>query len=98
MVKHYIIWKMKEEIQDKTARAKEIKLALEGLVGKIDGLIEMKILIDKFDSSAGDVMMDSTFKDFDSLCAYQKHPLHVEIASGLVRPSMNLRLSFDCEE
>jgi hypothetical protein len=42
-------------------------------------------------------MMDSTFKDFDSLSAYQKHPLHVEIASGLVRPSMIQRLSFDCE-
>ena len=97
MVKHYIIWKMKDEVENKSARANEIKLALEGLVGKIEGLVEMKILTEKFDCSSGDVMMDSTFKDFDSLSAYQKHPLRVEIASGLVRPSMVQRLSFDCE-
>ena len=36
-----------------------------------------------------------TFLDFAALCAYQKHPLHVAIADGLVRPVMAQRLSFD---
>ena len=44
MVKHMIIWKMKEEVADKAATAAAIKAALEGLVGKIDGLLEMHIL------------------------------------------------------
>ena len=98
MVKHMIIWKLKDEIQDKEMLASKIKSSLEGLNGKIEGLIEMKILTEKFSSSAGDIMMDSTFKDEDALIYYQNHPLHKEIANGLVRPSVQTRLSFDYQE
>lgn len=97
MVKHMIIWKMKEDVDDKAHRRLEIKNALEGLVGKIEGLLEMHILIDKLPSSSGDVMMDSAFTDREALDLYQKHPLHQEIANELVRPSMMQRLSFDYE-
>lgn len=97
MVKHMIIWKMKDEVADKAATAARIKAALEGLVGKIDGLLEMHILTECYACSAGDVMMDSTLADYAALEAYQKHPLHVEIANGLVRPVMSQRLSFDYE-
>ena len=97
MVKHMIIWKFKDEVADKAAAAKVIKTALEGLVGKINGLLEMHILTERFDCSAGDVMMDSSFVDAAALDFYQKHPLHQEIANGLVRPAMQARLSFDYE-
>ena len=97
MVKHMIIWKLKDEIADKKTRAIEIKMALEGLVGKIDGLLEMKILTEGFDSSSGDIMMDSTFTSNDALKDYQKSPLHQAVANGLVRPSVQARLSFDYE-
>lgn len=97
MVKHVIIWKMNDEIADKEATARQIKTALEGLVGKIDGLLSMSILTDCYPCSAGDVMMDSSFESLAALEAYQKHPLHVEIANGLVRPAMSQRLSFDYE-
>lgn len=97
MVKHMIIWKMKDEIEDKAAAKTAIKEALEGLVGKIDGLTEMKILTEGFDCSAGDLMMDSTLVSRTALDAYQKHPLHQEVANNLVRPNMSQRLSFDYE-
>lgn len=97
MVKHMIIWKFKDELENKASAAVEIKTALEGLVGKIDGLLEMHILTEGFASSAGDVMMDSSFVDAAALDFYQKHPLHQEIANGLVRPAMQQRLSFDYE-
>ena len=97
MVKHMIIWKFKDELENKSERAAEIKAALEGLVGKIDGLLEMRILIERYECSAGDVMMDSTFENKEALDLYQSHPLHKEIANGLVRPSMQERLSFDFE-
>jgi len=97
MVKHMIIWKMKDEVADKAATATAIKTALEGLVGRIDGLLEMHILTDCYPCSAGDVMMDSCFADFGALERYQKHPLHVAVADGLVRPVMCQRLSFDYE-
>ena len=97
MVKHMIVWKFKDELADKAARAQEIKAALEGLVGKIEGLTEMHILTEGMPCSSGDLMMDSTFDSAEALAAYQKHPLHVAVADGLVRPSMASRLSFDYE-
>ena len=96
MVKHMIIWRLKDGI-DKDARAKEIKVALEGLYGKIDGLLKMEIIIDKISSSSGDIMMDSEFTDNNALIAYQSNPLHQAVANGLVRPSVDVRLSFDYE-
>ena len=97
MVKHRIIWKLKDGLADKTKTAAGIKVALEGLVGQIEGLMEMHILTECLPASSGDLMMDSTFKDEAALEAYQKHPLHVEIATGLVRPAVTERLSFDYE-
>ncbi|MBR6794435.1 MAG: Dabb family protein [Clostridia bacterium] len=97
MVKHMIIWKMKEDIADKAAKKAEIKAALEGLVGQIDGLLEMKILTEGFDCSAGDLMMDSTLTTKEALDAYQKNPLHQAVANTFVRPNMEARLSFDYE-
>ena len=98
MVKHMIIWKLKDEIIDKESVIKNIKVALEGLNGKIEGLKEMNILTEKFCSSSGDVMMDSTFTDEEALKFYQNHPLHKEIANTLVRPFVQTRLSFDYQE
>ncbi|MBO4940370.1 MAG: Dabb family protein [Clostridia bacterium] len=97
MVKHMIIWKFKDELENKKQRAQEIKTALEGLVGKIDGLVAMHILTEKLPCSSGDIMMDSTFETADALANYQKHPLHQEVANGLVCPSMQQRFSFDYE-
>ena len=97
MVKHMIIWKMKEDIADKAPKKAEIKAALEGLVGQIDGLLEMKILTEGFDCSAGDLMMDSTLTTKEALDAYQKNPLHQAVANTFVRPNMEARLSFDYE-
>ena len=97
MVKHMIVWKLKDDIENKEATALNIKSALEGLVGKIDGLTKMEIIIDKLPSSSGDIMMDSEFESNDALIAYQQHPLHVEITNGIVRPSVSARLSLDYE-
>ena len=69
----------------------------EGLVGKIEGLIEMHILTEGLPSSSGDLMMDSSFASVEALSVYQTHPLHVAIADGLVRPRMASRLSYDYE-
>ena len=70
---------------------------LEGLVGKIKGLREMKIVIDPLSTSNGDILMDSTFDDAASLAVYQKHFLHLEIANSLVSPATEVRLCVDYE-
>ena len=97
MVKHQIIWKFKDGIEKTDQVAQAIKTALEGLVGKIEGLTQMHILTNPFPVSSGDIMMDSTFTDKQALDNYQTHPLHQEIANGLVCPVMAQRLSFDYE-
>ncbi len=97
MVKHIIIWKLKSDLENPARQTLIIKSELESLVGKIDGLLEMKILTNPFPCSAGDIMMDSTFTDKQALDNYQKHPLHQAIANEIVRPAMEQRLSFDYE-
>ena len=97
MVKHMIIWKFKEEIPNKEAQKAAIKEALEGLVGKIEGLLSMTIHTAPLPSSNGDLMMDSVFESEKALLAYRDHPLHVEIADTLVHPFMASRLALDYE-
>ncbi len=97
MVKHIIIWSLKEDIKDKAELINKIKVELEGLVGKIDGLLEMKIISGGLPSSKGDFMLDSTFTDAAALNAYAVHPDHVKIADGLVRPNVSARACYDYE-
>ena len=96
MVKHMIIWKLKEGVDAAAVKA-AIKAELEGLVGKIDGLLSMKIETDGFACSAGDLLMDSSFESLAALEAYQSHPAHQAVANGLVRPNVETRLSYDYE-
>lgn len=97
MVKHMIIWSLKEDLKNKEAVKAQIKAELEGLVGKIDGLLSMEILTEGFPGSASDLMMDSSFESKAALDAYQAHPAHQAIANGLVRPNVTGRASFDYE-
>lgn len=96
MVKHMIIWSLKDDIDKESVKA-EIKKQLEDLVGKIDGLLEMKIITNGLPSSKGDLLMDSTFESNDALKAYAAHPLHVAIADGIVRPNTATRAAYDYE-
>lgn len=98
MVKHVIIWKLHDTVANKEKMKQDIKVALEGLAGKIDGLEQMLILTDNLPASSGDLMMDSLFRDSDALKNYQEHPLHLEVANGLIRPNVAVRLSFDFEK
>lgn len=99
MVKHVIIWTLKDGLS--AERKAEIKITakknLEALVGKIDGLIDMKIQIDLFPSSSGEMMLDSTFESYDALKNYATHPAHQEVANRDVRPFIATRSCMDFE-
>lgn len=97
MVKHMIIWKIKDECENKALVKESIKRELEALTGKIDGLVEMQILTQGLSSSSGDLMMNSLFESEQALKAYQKHPSHQYVANTFVRPNVCQRLSFDYE-
>jgi hypothetical protein len=98
MVKHIILWQLKEDIADKAAVKAGIKAGLEGLKGRIPGLIDIRVRTEGLASSNADVMLDSTFADAASLKGYATHPEHVKVADGKVRPFTRTRLCLDFEE
>lgn len=100
MVKHIILWTLKPELseEEKTNVRKGIKEGLESLKGKIPGLVEIKVNASgRLDSSTADLMLDSTFETKEALKAYSKHPEHVAVADGKVRPYTSARSCLDFE-
>lgn len=99
MVKHIILWQLKDELtaEEKAEVKKGIKEGLEGLAGKIPGLTEIKVQIEGLASSNAEVMLDSTFEDEAALKGYATHPEHVAVADGKVRPYTKTRLCLDFE-
>lgn len=99
MVKHVILWTLKEEYSEdeKKEIKKGIKEGLEGLMGQIPGMIDIKVNIEPLASSNCDLMLDSSFEDEDSLKGYAVHPAHVAVANGKVRPFTASRVCLDYE-
>ena len=99
MVKHVILWQLKDELSEesKAAVKEDIKAGLEGLAGKIPGLIEIHVNTEGLASSNADVMLDSSFEDEESLKGYAVHPAHVAVADGVVRPNTKSRVCMDFE-
>ncbi len=99
MVKHMIIWNLKEDLSDeqKAQIKKEMKESLEDLKGKVPGLLDIKVCIEPLASSNGDVMLDSTLESEEALKAYAVHPVHVEVANTKVRPFTASRSCMDYE-
>lgn len=99
MVKHIILWQLKEEysLQEKEEIKAGIKEGLEGLQGKVPGLVDIQVQISCLASSNADVMLDSTFEDEASLKNYAVHPAHVEVADNKVRPYTAVRSCMDFE-
>ena len=100
MVRHVIIWKLKDEYSsgEKDGIRRGIREGLEGLQGKIPGLVKIRVLTEGLASSTGDLMLDSLFEDGEALKAYSGNPLHVAVANGKVRPFTAVRSCFDFEE
>jgi hypothetical protein len=97
MVKHVILWTLKDELsaEEKETVKQGIKEGLEGLKGKVPGIVEIKVNIKGLDSSNADLMLDSTFEDEAALKAYAVHPEHVAVADSKVRPYTKLRSCLD---
>lgn len=97
MVKHVILWQLKEDLsaQEKAEVKAGIKEGLEGLAGKIPGLLEIHVQTEGLETSNADVMLDSSFENEESLKGYATHPEHVKVADGKVRPYTANRVCMD---
>lgn len=99
MVKHVILWNLKEEYsaEEKEQIKKGIKEGLEGLKGVVPGLLEIEISINPLPSANCDVMLYSVLESEEALKGYAVHPAHVEVANTKVRPFTATRVCMDCE-
>jgi|TergutMp193P3_1026864.scaffolds.fasta_scaffold172799_2 hypothetical protein len=81
MVKHIVIWKLKDIAGGgyKIANAQLIKDKLEALNGKIPGVRKVEVGIDFLQTeTSGDIVLYSEMETVEALVAYQAHPQHLE--------------------
>lgn len=99
MVKHIILWTLNDELsaEEKEQVKRGIKEGLEGLAGRIPGMVDIKVNINGLASSNADLMLDSTFESEEALKGYAVHPEHVAVADGKVRPYTKIRSCLDFE-
>jgi len=72
MIKHIVMWKLKDK-----ADAAEIKARLEALGGRIPGLLHIEVGIDFLASEqSADVVLVAELESRTALDAYQNHPEH----------------------
>ena len=88
MIRHVVMWKLKEGTDAQT-----IKKELEGLNGKIPGLRSLDVGIEE----DGAVLI-SDHDSWEALEAYAKHPLHVAVADTYVRPYIVSRQAVNYEK
>ena len=96
MLKHVVTWNVKDKAQ-KAAHCAAAKAALEGLRGRIPGLVAIECGSDiGSGSAAADFILLSEFTDAAALAVYQDHPLHL-VAKGVVAAVMTDRRTVDWE-
>ena len=99
MVKHVILWTLKEVFSEEQKQEikQGIKTGLEGLQGQIPGLLDIQVNICGLPTSNADLMLDASFESFEALKGYATHPAHVAVADGKVRPYTATRTCLDYE-
>ncbi|MEI7851846.1 MAG: Dabb family protein [Kiritimatiellales bacterium] len=85
MVKHIVVWQMKENVSEEQKR--EMKRLLEALVNRIPRVLKIEIGIDSENET---MSLYSEFTSKEALEAYQAHPSHREVV-GFVRPLVAAR-------
>jgi quinol monooxygenase YgiN len=93
MIKHIVLWKLKEE--NKQENALLIKQRLEALVGQIDGLNKLEVGIN-FNEKGWDLCLYGEYRDKAALAFYQNHEKHKAVQQ-IVHAAMLERAVVDYE-
>ena len=97
MVRHVILWKLKEEYteEEKAKIKNDAKEALEDLIDKVPTLMSIAVHVNPLPTSNCDMMLDSLFEDEAGLAEYAAHPEHVAVAKNFVVPFAASRTCLD---
>ena len=99
MVHHIVMWNFKPEIpeSEKETIKKEMEVNLQGLVGKVPGLLSVEFVSSPISSSTHDIALVTTLEKAEDIAIYAKHPAHVHVADTYVRPYVTNRACLDYE-
>ena len=84
MITHVVQWKIKDEAlgMNKASLMSKLKSDLEALPAAIEEIASFSVGINEVESdAASDVVLVSTFADWDALKRYQAHPVHQEVVT-----------------
>jgi hypothetical protein len=96
MIKHLVLWKLKETAEGKTRRenALELKAALENLKGKVAEILALEVGLNFNPAdTASDVSLYSEFRTREDLEKYQKHPEHLKVVELVKKVTQERRVS-----
>jgi hypothetical protein len=82
MLKHIVMWKLKEHAEgaDKAANSARLKQLLDGCANLVPGIAEFEVALAQPGLEAThDVALYSVFADREALAAYGEHPDHVAL-------------------
>ena len=82
MIKHVLLFKVKEQVdgRNKAEAIAEAKRLLEGMNGKIPGLIKIEIGVDYSETpDSADMVLYSEFESREALKVYATHPVHTAV-------------------
>ena len=80
MIKHIVMWKLKEHAEgaDRAANAAKMRALLDGCRDIVPGIVEFELAQPGLEATY-DVVLYSVFADKAALDAYQDHPKHVAV-------------------
>jgi quinol monooxygenase YgiN len=94
VIKHIVMWKLKEPKQESVSK---VKAALESCRGAVPGMLKYEIGTDiGADAGPWDVVLYSEFTDRAALDAYQQSAPHLAI-KGIIGPLREARGAVDYE-
>ena len=98
MVKHIVVWRVKDTPPGKQANALRVKQLLEGMRGKIPGLLHIECGINFLDNpAASDVVLYSEFPNRAALADYATHPDHEAVKPLIGELTLDRRVvDYDC--
>ena len=96
MIKHIVMWRLKEFADDrgKEENAKKLQSHLESLKSKIKEIKHIEVGINiTISDAASDVVLYSEFDSMDDLEAYQRHPEHMKIVDFVSEVRLERRVA-----